>query len=153
MHMTLKETLISDIHNAMRSGDRDRVAVLRLLRSSIGYEEIRRQDALDDTGVVGVIAREVRQRRESIELYGRANRQDLVDKENLELTILQEYLPAQLTLQEVTSLAKIVIENVGVTGPSDKGKVMSKLMPQVRGKVDGRVVNDVVTTLLDDLGE
>ena len=151
--MTLKETLISDIHNAMRSGDRDRVAVLRLLRSSIGYEEIRRQDALDDTGVVGVIAREVRQRRESIELYGRANRQDLVDKENLELTILQEYLPAQLTLQEVTSLAKIVIENVGVTGPSDKGKVMSKLMPQVRGKVDGRVVNDVVTTLLDDLGE
>ena len=153
MHMTLKETLISDIHNAMRSGDRDRVAVLRLLRSSIGYEEIRRQDALDDTGVVEVIAREVRQRRESIELYGRANRQDLVDKENLELTILQEYLPAQLTLQEVTSLAKIVIENVGVTGPSDKGKVMSKLMPQVRGKVDGRVVNDVVTTLLDDLGE
>ena len=151
--MTLKETLISDIHNAMRSGDRDRVAVLRLLRSSIGYEEIRRQDALDDTGVVEVIAREVRQRRESIELYGRANRQDLVDKENLELTILQEYLPAQLTLQEVTSLAKIVIENVGVTGPSDKGKVMSKLMPQVRGKVDGRVVNDVVTTLLDDLGE
>jgi len=151
--MTLKETLISDIHNAMRSGDRDRVSVLRLLRSSIGYEEIRRQGSLDDTGVMDVIAREVRQRRESIELYGRANRQDLVDKENLELTILQEYMPAQLTLQEVTSLAKIVMKNVGATGPSDKGKVMSKLMPQVRGKVDGRVVNDVVTTLLDELGE
>ena len=149
--MTLKEKLISDVHNAMRSGDRDRVSVLRLLRSSIGYEEIRRQDGLDDTGVIDVIAREVRQRRESIELYGRANRQDLVDKENLELTILQEYLPPQLTLEELTSLAKIVIENVGVTGPSDKGKVMSKLMPQVRGKAEGKMVNEVVSTLLDEV--
>ena len=151
--MSLKERLVSDVHNAMRAGDRDRVSVLRLLRSSIGYEEIGKQKDLDDSGVIDIIAREVRQRRESIELYRRGNRQDLVDKEQVELTILQEYLPAQLTLEELTALARVVIGEVGATVPKDKGKVMGQLMPQVRGKAEGAMVNEVVTTLLDELGD
>ena len=151
--MALKERLVSDMHNAMRAGDRDRVSVIRLLRSSIGYEEKGRQKDLDDSEVIDVIAREVRQRRESIEMYRKGNRQDLVDKEQTELTILQEYLPAQLTLEELTALARIVIEEVGVTGPKDKGKVMGRLMPQVRGKAEGTMVNEVVTALLDELGD
>ena len=151
--MALRERLVSDMHNAMRAGDRDRVSVIRLLRSSIGYEEKGRQKDLDDSEVIDVIAREVRQRRESIEMYRKGNRQDLVDKEQTELTILQEYLPAQLTLEELTALARVVIEEVGVTGPKDKGKVMGRLMPQVRGKAEGTMVNEVVTALLDELGD
>jgi len=150
--MPLKDKLLSDMHNAMRKGDRTRVSVLRLLRSSIGYEEINKSRDLDDAGVIDIVTREIRQRRESIEMYRQGKRQDLVDKEEAELIILQEYLPAQLGSEELVNLAKQVIQEVGAGGPKDKGKVMGRLMPQVRGKADGAAVNQVVTKLLADLG-
>ena len=149
--MTVKEKLVSDMHDAMRKGDRTRVSVLRLLRSSIGYEEIERKGELDDSGVIDAISRQVRQCRESIEMYRQGNRQDLVDKEEAELGVLQEYLPAQLSPEELESMARGVVEEVGAAGPKDKGKVMGRLMPQVRGKAEGTTVNEVVIRLLEEL--
>ena len=149
--MSLKDKLQSDLHQAMRSKDRVRVSVLRMLRSTIGYEEIDKKRQIDDSAVLDIISRQVRQRRESIQMYKDANRLELADKETQEMGILQEYLPAQLTDNELTALAQEVIQQVGASGPRDKGRVMGKLMPQVRGKAQGADVNRVVTSLLSSL--
>ena len=149
--MSLKEKLQSDLHQAMRARDRVRLSVIRMLRSSIGYEEIDKKHALDDSAVLDIITRQVRQRHESIQIYKDANRQELVDKETQELHILQGYLPAQLTDDELTQLAQEVIQQVGASGPQDKGRVMGRLMPQVRGKAQGGDVNRIVTALLSAL--
>ena len=149
--MSLKEKLQSDLYQAMRAKDRVRVSVLRMLRSSIGYEEIDKKRQLDDSAVLDIVSRQVRQRHESIQMYKDANRQELVDKETQELHILQEYLPAQLTDDELTALAQDIIQQVGATGPRDKGRVMGRLMPQVRGKAQGGDVNRIVTALLSAL--
>ena len=149
--MSLKEKLQSDLHQAMRAKDRVRLSVIRMLRSSIGYEEIDKKRQLDDSAVLDIITRQVRQRHESIQIYKDANRQELVDKETQELQILQGYLPAQLTDDELTELAQDIIQQVGASGPRDKGRVMGRLMPQVRGKAQGGDVNRVVTALLSAL--
>ena len=148
--MTFKEDIRSDLHSAMRERDRTRVSVLRLLLSSIGYEEIERKKELDAPGVIDAISRQVRQRRESIEMYKQGNRQDLVDQEEAELAVLQEYLPAQLSPEEIEDIVRVVVEEVGANGPQDKGKVMGIVVPKVRGKAEGSQVNDVVTRLLQE---
>ena len=148
--MSLKDKLQTDLHQAMRARDRVRMSVLRMLKSAIGYEEIDKKREMDDSGVLDIVSRQVRQRRESIQMYKDANRQDLVEKETQELQILQDYLPAQLTDDELAALAKEVIEEVGASGLGDKGRVMGRLMPQVRGKAQGGDVNRVVTALLSD---
>ncbi len=146
--MSLKETLASDQQKAMRSGDAVRLSTLRLLRSAIEYEEIARGKPLDDAGVQEMIGRQAKQRRESIEAYRKGNRQELASKEEAELKVLLQYLPQQMGPDEVRALAQKVIAEVGAKGPSDKGKVMGRLMPQVKGKAEGTVVNQVVTELL-----
>lgn len=150
--MTLKEDIRSDLHSAMRKRDRTRVSVLRLLLSNIGYEEIDQKKELDESGVIAAISRQVRQRRESIDLYRQGNRQDLVDQEEAELAVLQEYLPAQLSPQEIENIVRDAVEEVGATGPQDKGKVMGLVVPKTRGKAEGSKVNDVVTRLLQERG-
>ena len=135
----------------MRARDELRMLVLRSLLSSMNYAEIARQKKLDDGGVIEVIGKEIKQRRESIEAYEKGNRKDLSDKEKAELTILREYMPAQMSREEITAIAEKVIAEVGATGPGDKGKVMQKLMPQVKGKADGSETNSIVTELLGKL--
>ena len=145
----LKDKIQADLYQAMRNRDKIRISVLRMLRSSIGYEEIETKAELKDVSVIDIISRQVRQRRESINIYREGGRNDLVDKESEELSILQEYLPLQLTTEELTNLARDVIIEIGATTLTDKGKVMGQLMPQVRGKADGNQVNEVVTALLN----
>jgi uncharacterized protein YqeY len=135
----------------MRARDELRMLVLRTVLSSINYAEIAKQKKLDDGGVIEVIGREIKQRKESIEAYEKGNRADLVAKEKAEMAVLQEYMPAQMGRDEITSLVKAVIAEVGAKGPGDKGKVMQKLMPQVKGKADGNEVNSIVTDLLGKL--
>ena len=149
--MSLQEKLNTDLKAAMRARDELRMLVLRSLLSSMNYAEIAKQKKLDDGGVIEVIGKEVKQRRESIEAYEKGNRQDLADKEKAELAILQEYMPAQMGREEITSIVEKVIAEVGAKGPGDKGKVMQKLMPQVKGKADGNEVNGIVTDLLGKL--
>jgi len=135
----------------MRARDELRMLVLRSLLSSMNYAEIAKQKKLDDGGVIEVIGKEIKQRKESIEAYEKGNRSDLADKEKAEMAVLQEYMPAQMGRDEIVSIVKAVIAEVGARGPGDKGKVMQKLMPQVKGKADGNEVNGIVTDLLGKL--
>jgi len=144
----LKQKLTDDLKQAMKGGDTLRRSVIRLALSSIRNTEIARGGALDDGDILGVIAKEVKQRRESIEAFKQGDRQDLVDKEQAELAILKEYLPQQLTREAIMAEAKRVIAELGAEGPRDKGKVMPKLIAQLKGKADGGEINSVVTELL-----
>lgn len=144
----LKQKLTDDLKQAMRSGDKIRRSTIRLLMAAIGNAEIARRAPLEDTGILGIIAKEIRQRRESIEAFQQGNRQDLVAQEEAELAVLQEYLPQQMTRQEIVEAARRVIEEVGAQGPGDKGKVIPKLMAQLKGRAEGREINEVVTELL-----
>lgn len=150
--MGLKARLDEDLKKAIREQDALRRTVLRTVRSEVHNEEIALQKPLDDDdGIVGVISRQVRQRRESIYEFRKGQREDLVEREEAELAVLLDYLPPQLTPEELTVLVQGVIQDMGVQGPGDKGKVMGRLMPQVKGKADGSAVNEVVTKLLEAL--
>jgi hypothetical protein len=149
--MSLPEKLDTDLKAAMRARDELRKLVLRTLLSSMNYAEIAKQKKLDDSGIIEVIGKEIKQRKESIEAYEKGNRQDLADNEKSEMAILQEYMPAQMSREEITAIIEKVIAEVGPRGPGDKGKVMQKLMPQVKGKADGNEVNYIVMDLLGKL--
>jgi len=123
-----------------------------LVIAAIKNAEIARQTALDDdTDILGIIAKEVRQRRESIEAFKLGNRQDLAAQEGAELIILNEYLPRQMTREEIITAARQVIEGIGAQGPGEKGKVMPQLIAQLKGRADGREINAVVTELLQSI--
>ena len=122
-----------------------------MLLSSIHNAEISQKKQLDDAGIAEVIAREAKKRRESIEAFEQGNRPDLVAKEKSELDILSAYLPEQMSSDDITKVVRQVIDEVEATGPGDRGKVMSKVMPQVKGKADGNKVNSIVMELLNSL--
>ena len=145
---TLKQKLMDDLKQAMRSGDEVKRSAIRLLMAAIKNAEIARQASLEDADIFGIIAKEIRQRKESIEAFKQGNRQDLVAREEAELAILEKYLPQQVTREEIVEAARRIIEEVGAQGPGDKGKVMPKLIAQLKGRADGREINEVVTELL-----
>jgi uncharacterized protein YqeY len=144
----LRDKLADDLKQAMKTRDKPRVETLRMLRAAIKNAEIAQQKPLEDPDVLAVIAKGAKQHRESIAEFQKGNRQDLVDKEEAELSILLEYLPQQMSRDEIIAAARQVVEEVGARGPGDKGKVMQKLMPQLKGKAEGRDINEVVTELL-----
>lgn len=146
--MTLKESLANDLRQALKAGDKPRITALRLVVAGCKNAEIDKGSPLDDAEAIEVIAREVKRHRESITEFTKGNRQDLVMQEEAELAALLEYLPAQMSREEIAEAARKVIGQVGARGPADKGKVMGQLMPQVKGKADGREVSDVVSELL-----
>jgi uncharacterized protein YqeY len=144
----LKQKLADDLKQALKADDRLRRSVIRLVIAAIKNAEIARQTALDDGDILAIIAKEARQRHESIEAFKEGNRQDLVAQEEAELAVLNEYLPQQLTRDEIIQAARRIIDEVGAQGPRDKGKVMPKLIAELKGKADGREINAVVTELL-----
>ena len=144
----LADQLAGDLKQAMKSGDKLRLSVIRQVRAHIKNSEIARQMELDDPDIIGVISKEAKQRRESIEEFKKGNRQDLVAQEEAELAILLEYLPKQVGREEIVEAARAVIEESGARGPADKGKVMPKLITQLKGKAEGREINEVVSELL-----
>ena len=147
----MKERLDSDLKSAMRDKDVLRRGLIRYLRSEIHNQEIAKRADLDEEGVLAVLSRQAQQRRDSIEAFKEADRADLVDKERAELDIILEYLPQQLSAEEITALVQQAVKDSGATGPSDMGKVMGRLMPQVRGKAEGRQVSSIVTETLKGL--
>jgi uncharacterized protein YqeY len=144
----LKQKLTDDLKQALREGDKVRRSAIRLAMAAIKNAEIARQASLEDTDILGIIAKEVRQRKESIEAFKQGKRQDLVAQEEAELAVLEQYLPRQMTREEIMAEARRVIDEVGAQGPGDKGKVMPQLMAQLKGRADGREINEVVTELL-----
>lgn len=145
---TLKQKLTDDLKQAMRDGDTVKRSVIRLTMAAIKNAEIARQTTLEDADILGVIAKEVRQRKESIEAFKQGNRPDLVAQEEAEMAVLEQYLPQQMTREEIIAEARKVIDQVGAQGLGDKGKVMPPLIAQLKGRADGREINEVVTELL-----
>jgi uncharacterized protein YqeY len=146
--MTLKDRIQEALKGALKQQRSVEVSTLRLLLSEIRYAEIAQQKPADDNKVLDVIAREVKRRRESIEAFRKGNRGDLVAQEETELAILMNYLPRQVSREEVIAVARQTIEAVGAKGPGDKGKVMAQLMPQLKGKADGKEISEIVLELL-----
>jgi uncharacterized protein YqeY len=146
--MALKEQLDADLKSAMRDKDALKLSTVRMLKSAIKYREIELMKPLDDAGVLGVIASEIKRRRDSVEQYRAGNRQDLVDKEEAEIRILQGWLPAQLSQDELRALVDEAVKKVGAQGPKDMGAVMKELSPRVQGRAEGRTVSELVKARL-----
>jgi uncharacterized protein YqeY len=144
----LKQKLQENLKQAMRNRDRLRSSVIRLIMAGIKNAEIAKREVLDDADILGIITKEVRQRKESILAFRQGNRQDLVDIEEAEMAILAEYLPEQMSREDIIAAVGNVIKEIGAQGLQDKGKVMARLMPQLKGKADGRDINAVATELL-----
>ena len=144
----LRDTLDSDLKDAMRNKEALKRTVLRTMLSEIRNAEINSQTTLDDEGIISVLTKQVQQRKDSVEAYADANRQDLVDKETEEIDIISVYLPEQLPVEEIEEIIKTAISEIGASTLSDMGKVMGLVMPQVRGRADGKIVNTIVTEKL-----
>ncbi len=149
--MSLKEQLADDLKTAIRQRDEARKSAIRMATWAIKNAEVEKGAALSDTDVLALIGREAKRSRESIAEFEKANRQDLVAKEQAELRVLQSYLPAQMSRDEITQAAREAISEVGAGGPRDKGKVMPVLIGRLAGRAEGREINEVVTELLASL--
>jgi hypothetical protein len=149
--MSLKEQLANDLKDAIRQRDDSRKIAIRMSISAIKNAEIERGAALSEADVLTIVSREAKQRRESIAEFEKADRRDLVEKERAELEVLQSYLPAQVSRDEIAEAAREVIAEVGAGSPRDKGKVMPVLIGRLAGRAEGREINEVVTELLASL--
>jgi hypothetical protein len=146
--LKLIEQIQEDLKRSMKAKDGNRVSVLRLLLSSIRNLEIEKRDVLDDDEVLAEITSSAKRRRESMEAFKEGDRMDLVEKEEAELAVLQEYLPELLSPDEIRNVVQEVVEAVSATTASDLGKVMKELMPRLGGKADGKLVNEIVREVL-----
>jgi len=146
--MLLKDKIREALKEALKRQERTQISVLRLLLSEIKNAEIAQQKPLDDNKTLDAIAGEVKRHRESIEAFKQGNRNDLLAQEEAELNILMEYLPKQMNREEIIAAARQAIDAVEAKGIRDKGKVMSRLMPQLKGKADGKEASDIVSQLL-----
>jgi uncharacterized protein len=165
MESIILQKLNDDLRQSLRDKEALKTSTIRLLISAIKYAEMKKQDAafnkqadadlkqvtLTDPEILGVIAKEVKQREDSIEAFKQGHRQDLVDKESGEMAILKNYLPQQMSHDEIVAEAKQAIAETGAKGLSDKGKVMGKMVAKLKGKADGKEINTVVTELLSSL--
>jgi hypothetical protein len=146
--MTLSEQIESDYLEALRAKNAPVLSTLRMLKSAIKNKEIALGKKADDTLLGELVTKEVKSRRDSINEYKKGNRQDLVDKEQAEIDILNKYLPKQLSEQEISDLVNKAVEQTKASGPQDMGKVMAALMPQLKGKADGSLVSSLVKSKL-----
>ena len=150
--MTMRDKLEDDIRQSMRGRNQARLDALRFLKSAVQAAEKTGGESLDDARMLDVIAKQVNDRRESIRMFQEGNRTDLVSKESAELQVLEEYMPPQMSREELESLIQDMVSQVGATSIRDKGKLMGRLMPQVKGKADGAIVNELATQILESLG-
>jgi uncharacterized protein YqeY len=146
--MGLQDKLRDDLKLALRQREAGRLLIIRVLLAECRNEEKARMHLLDEAETIEVLGREARRRNESIDAFRAGHRPDLVSEQEAALAIIKEYLPAPMSHDEVMALAKAAIASVGASSLKDKGKVMSHLMPAVRGKADGKDVNEIVTGLL-----
>ncbi|NWO12361.1 GatB/YqeY domain-containing protein [Virgibacillus sp.] len=149
--MTLLETLNQDMKQAMKNKDKQTLSVIRMVKASIQNETIKLgKDSLSEDEEISILSREVKQRKDSLQEFKSASRDDLVQQVELELDILQTYMPKQLTDEELEAIVKLTIEEVNATSKKDMGKVMSAIMPKVKGKADGSQINKLVQKQLSN---
>lgn len=148
--MSLKEQLTEDMKAAMKAKEagKQELSVIRMVRSAIRQIEIDGKKELDDNGVIDIISKEVKMRKDSIDEFRKGDREDLVAQNEAEIAVLMKYLPQQLTEEEVRSLVKEAVAASGASSAKEMGKVMAVLMPKVKGRADGKLVNTVVREAL-----
>ena len=146
--MPLKDQISDDMKTAMRAKDSARLGTIRLLMAAIKQREVDERITLDDTAIVGVVDKLIKQRKDSITAFQSAGRTDLVDKESAELVVLQAYLPARLSADEITAAVGAIVADLGASGPGDMGKVMAAVKAQLAGKADMGAVSAAVKAAL-----
>ena len=139
---------MEDMKEALRSKDKIRLSTIRMINSLIKNAEIDKRGELTEEEIVQLLRKYAKQRKEAIEMYEKGGRQDLVEKEKRELEIVESYLPEELSEEEIRKLVREVIEEVGASSPKDLGKVMKVVMPKVKGRADGSLVNRIVREML-----
>lgn len=142
--MSLLERLNNDMKQAMKNKEKDKLSVIRMIKSSLQNEAIKLGNELSEDQELTVLSREMKQRKDSLNEFEKAGREDLVEKLRTELTFVEVYMPKQLSEEEVTEIVKQAISEVGATSKAEMGKVMSAIMPKVKGKADGTLVNKLV---------
>lgn len=146
--MSLYKTIEAEIKQSMLKQEKDRLLALRNIKTVLKNKAIDLKREPNDEEVLQMMSTLAKQRRESIEAFSKAGRQDLVDKEAAELKIIEAFLPAQLSPEELKKIIQDTVQTLGASGPQDTGKVMKELMPKVRGRSDGKVVSEILKTLL-----
>jgi len=146
--MNLGERLNEDMKQLMRSGDKFALSVVRMIRSAIKNVEIDTRKTLSDDEVLDILSREIKQRRDALQEFEKAGRDDLADQAKAEIEVIQRYMPQPLTEDELARIVEETIRETGAASKSDMGKVMSALMPKVKGRADGKQVNAAVQRLL-----
>ncbi|MBI4655015.1 MAG: GatB/YqeY domain-containing protein [Nitrospirae bacterium] len=146
--MSLSEKLSDDLKKAMKTRDKDTLSVVRMIKAAVKNKEIEKGAALLDEEIYAVLNSMVRQRKDSIEQFSKAGRDDLVKQETKELSIVQSYLPPQLSEDEVKRIINNVIAEVGASTPKDIGKVMKSIMPKVKGQIDSKLLSELVKKAL-----
>jgi len=150
--MSLKAQLTDDMKTAMKSGDKERLGVIRLVNAAIKQREVDERIQLDDAQVLSVLEKMLKQRRDSVSQFQAAGRTDLADKETFEIGVIQSYMPAQLSAAEVDAIIVATIAEAGATGPKDMGKVMGLVRPKVAGKTDMGKLSEIIKAKLAALG-
>ncbi len=146
--MLLKARITEDMNSAMRARETDKLATIRLLLAAIKQKEVDERIELDDAAVIGVIDKLIKQRKDSIEAFRKAERHDLADKEQVEMQVLQTYLPARMSAQEVAAAVAAIVADLGAEGPGDMGRVMGAVKVQLAGKADMGQVSAAVKAAL-----
>ncbi len=146
--MTLKDKLKSDLISAMKEKDSVRKNVVQLIKAGVLQIEKDKKITLDDEGVLDVIAKQLKQRRDSLPDYEKSGREDLIAELKREMEILMEYLPAQLSHEELVAIVKEAVESTGASTLKDMGKIMAAVMPKTKGRADGKEINSIARELL-----
>jgi uncharacterized protein len=146
--MSLKDQITEDMKTAMRAKDTERLGTIRLLQAAMKQKEVDERVTLDDAMVIAIVDKLIKQRKDSIDAYQKAARQDLADKEAAEMKVLQAYLPARLSADEVTAAVKAIVAELGASGPGDMGKVMGAVKAKLAGKADMGQVSAAVKAAL-----
>ena len=144
----MREQVTKDMATALKAGEKDKLSTLRMLLSAVKYNEVDAKHQLSDEEVIAVISTLLKQRQDSVEQFRKGGREDLVEKESKEIEFLRAYLPPQLSEEEVRDIIKKAAAETGAAGQKDMGKLMKVVMPQVKGKADGKLVNDIVKEVL-----
>ncbi|MBM3361562.1 MAG: GatB/YqeY domain-containing protein [Betaproteobacteria bacterium] len=146
--MTLKDRITEDMKTAMRSREAERLATIRLLLAALKQKEVDERIVLDDAAVVGIVDKLIKQRKDSIEAFRKAQRQDLADKEEAEMKVLQGYLPQRMSLEEVQVAVRTIVSSLGASGPADMGRVMAAAKAQLGGQAEMAQVSAAVKAAL-----
>jgi uncharacterized protein YqeY len=146
--MTLKDRITEDMKSAMRAREADRLSTIRMLLAACKQREVDERIVLDDTAVIGIVDKLIKQRKDSIAAFTQAGRTDLVDKESAEVKVLEAYLPQRLSADEIAAAIGTIVQELGASGPGDMGKVMGAAKARLAGKADMGLVSAAVKQAL-----